>query len=49
LAATVSEVKPYANLCGLIALGKSKNNPKSKAEILDGLKRAAKSSPPAFD
>jgi 3'-phosphoadenosine 5'-phosphosulfate (PAPS) 3'-phosphatase len=49
LAVTVSEVKPYANLCGLIALGKSKNNPKSKAEILDGLKRAAKSSPPAFD
>ena len=43
------EVKPYANLCGLIALGKGRNNAKSKAVILDGMKRAAKSSPPAFD
>jgi len=49
LAVTVSEVKPYSNLCGLLALRKSKNNRKSKAEIFDGLKRAAKSSPPAFD
>ena len=49
LAVTASEVKPYSNLCGLMALDKSKNNLKSKTEILDGLKRAAKSSPPAFD
>ena len=49
LAIAASEVKPYSNLCGLMALDKSKNNLKSKTEILDGLKRAAKSSPPAFD
>jgi 3'(2'), 5'-bisphosphate nucleotidase len=49
LAVIASEVKPYSNLCGLMALNRSKNILKSKAEILDGLKRAARSSPPAFD
>ena len=44
-----SDVKPYANLCGLVALGKANNNEKSMAIILDGLKRAAEVSPPAFD
>jgi len=43
-----SDVKPYA-LCGLVALGKSNNNEKSMAIILDGLRRAAEVSPPAFD
>ncbi len=44
-----SEVKPYANLCGLVALGKSNNNEASKAKILDGMKKASQISPPAFD
>jgi 3'-phosphoadenosine 5'-phosphosulfate (PAPS) 3'-phosphatase len=44
-----SDVKLYANLCGLVALGKPNNNEKSRAIILDGLKRAAEISSPAFD
>ena len=44
-----SDVKPYANLCGLLALGQPYNNEKKKKAILSGLKRATEVSPPAFD
>jgi hypothetical protein len=44
-----SEVKSYANLCGLVALGKVNNTEESRAKILNGLKKAAEISPPAFD
>lgn len=49
MAMAPSDVKPYANLCGLVALGKLNNNEKSRAAILDGLVRATEVSPPAFD
>lgn len=49
MAMTPSQVKPYANLCGLVALGKATNHEEGKATILDGLQRAAEISPPAFD
>ena len=49
MAVTPTEVKPYANLCGLVALAKSNSNVKSKERIRDGLKRAAETCPPAFD
>ncbi len=49
MAMTPSEVKPYANLCGLVALGKTNNNESSKETIIDALKRASMVSPPAFD
>jgi hypothetical protein len=44
-----SEVKPYANLWGLFAIGAEKNSEAHKADLLAALKRAAKSSPPSFD
>ena len=49
MATATSEVKPYANLCGLMALGKANNNEEDRAKILSGLKSAAEASPPAFD
>jgi len=44
-----SDVKPYANLCGLLAIGKARNNSQGKAQIFDALKRASLSAPPAYD
>eukprot|EP00536_Pseudo-nitzschia_multiseries_P010029 jgi/Psemu1/297463/fgenesh1_pm.294_\ len=48
-AGTPSEVKPYANLCGLVALGAADNTPERRAELRDALRRAADRSPPAYD
>lgn len=49
MAMDASEVKPYANLWGLFAIGAEKNSEAHKADLLAALKRAAKSSPPSFD
>ena len=44
-----AEVKPYANLCGLFAIGADENTVARKADLLAAIKRAANSSPPSFD
>ena len=49
MALDASEVKPYANLCGLFAIGAEENSEVRKADLLASLNRAAKSSPPSFD
>ena len=49
MAMDASEVKPYANLCGLFAISAQENSEVRKAGLLAALKRAAKSSPPSFD
>mmetsp|Transcript_3127 Transcript_3127/g.9003 ORF Transcript_3127/g.9003 Transcript_3127/m.9003 type:complete len:443 (+) Transcript_3127:3-1331(+) len=49
MAMFATEVKPYANLCGLFAIGADENTEAHKADLLAALKRAAKSSSPSFD
>ena len=49
MAMDASEVKPYANLCGLFAISAEENSKLRKADLLGAFKRAAKSSPPSFD
>ena len=49
MAMDASEVKPYANLCGLFAISAEEDSEVRKAGLLAALKRAAKSSPPSFD
>lgn len=49
MATNASEVKIYANLEGLVALSKTENTPEQKSKIVDALKRAAKSSAPAYN
>ena len=49
MAMDASEVKPYANLCGLFAISAEENSEARKADLLAALKRAAKSSLPSFD
>ena len=42
----VNEVKPYANLCGLVAVG---SEWKGKKELHRAIHRAAQKCPPSFD
>ena len=49
LATYVMEVKPYSNLCGLVALGHKANTESKKQAILAALEAASKVSRPAFD
>ena len=49
MAMNAAEVKPYANLCGLFAIGADENTKTRKADLLAAIKRAAKFSPPSFD
>jgi 3'-phosphoadenosine 5'-phosphosulfate (PAPS) 3'-phosphatase len=45
----VTEVKPYSNMCGLLALSMEMNTLENKKRILDAAKVASQISPPAFD
>jgi len=49
MAMDAAEVKPYANLCGLFAIGSDGNTGARKADLLAAIEKAAKSSPPSFD
>lgn len=45
----VAEVKPYSNMCGLLALSMEMNTVENKKGILDAAKAASEISPPAYD
>ena len=44
-----SQVKPYSNLCGLVALGKEWNTKEGKIQIQKAIQRAAMKTPPSLD
>lgn len=43
------EVKPYSNLCGLVALGREWSTDEGRKRITEAIRRAAKKNPPSFD
>ncbi|KAL7528712.1 hypothetical protein ACHAXR_002589 [Thalassiosira sp. AJA248-18] len=45
----VDQVKPYSNLCGLVAIGSEWNTVEGIKYIKDAIQRAAESNPPSFD
>lgn len=45
----VSNVRPYSNLCGLVALGKEWNTAEGLKLISDAVFRAAKRDAPSYD
>ena len=45
----VDQVKPYSNLCGLVALGKELNTVDGRMQIQNAIQRAATKNPPSFD
>ena len=45
----VNQVKPYSNLCGLVALGSEWNTQKGKIQIQKAMQRAAVKTPPSLD
>ena len=45
----VDQVKPYSNLCGLVALGKEWNTVDGRMQIQNAIQRAAAKNPPSFD
>jgi 3'-phosphoadenosine 5'-phosphosulfate (PAPS) 3'-phosphatase len=49
IAMNASEVKPYANLCGLFAIGPDENTEAHKSDLLAAIQRASEFSPPSFD
>lgn len=49
LATDVNQVKPYSNLCGLVALGKEWNSEKGLKLISETIRNAAKMNEPSFD
>ena len=48
-AVRVEQVKPYANLCGLVAFGKEWNTPERRQILHRAIVRAAKMNSPSFD
>ena len=48
LISDVDLVKPYSNLCGLVAIGKQWNTTKGKIQLKEAMQRAAKKDPPSF-
>jgi hypothetical protein len=49
LATDVHQVKPYSNLCGLVAFGKEWNSEKGLKLISETIRNAAKMNEPSFD
>ena len=49
LAMDASEVKPYSNLCGLVALGKEWNSKKGLMYITEAVQRASERNAPMYD
>ena len=49
LAAAITDVKPYSNLCGLLALGAAHNTPQGLQRIHMALLAAAEKNLPAYD
>eukprot|EP00579_Thalassiosira_antarctica_P003464 CAMPEP_0201906484 /NCGR_PEP_ID=MMETSP0902-20130614/57046_1 /ASSEMBLY_ACC=CAM_ASM_000551 /TAXON_ID=420261 /ORGANISM="Thalassiosira antarctica, Strain CCMP982" /LENGTH=450 /DNA_ID=CAMNT_0048440623 /DNA_START=91 /DNA_END=1443 /DNA_ORIENTATION=- len=45
----VDRVKPYSNLCGLVALGREWNTIEGTIHIKEAMRRAATRNPPSFD
>ena len=45
----LSQVKPYSNLCGLVALGSEWNTKEGKMKIQKAMQRAAVKNPPSLD
>ena len=45
----LSQVKPYSNLCGLVALGSEWNTMEGKIQIQKAMQRAAVKNPPSLD
>ena len=45
----VNDVKPYSNLCGLVALGKEPNTMEATLRIKEAICRAATRNPPSYD
>lgn len=48
LISDIDLVKPYSNLCGLVAIGKQWNTTKGKIQLKEAMQRAAKKNPPSF-
>ena len=49
MAQTVSQVKPYSNLCGLVAFGKEWSDKNDMKVMIEAIKKAAAKNAPSYD